>query len=554
MKRITSERLRNLMVTVIALVAITTLTDARSPKFYPDDPLVVDAEDQDASSVRVESLNHTLSGWQAIRGVGDLSSRPAMNVNSLGEVPDSSWFTNRIGSRNLSVDDIARGPNTIPEPLSGPWTVVSGKVDGVTPGLQLTDSAGRLFFVKFDPPSNPEMASGAEVVATKLLYALGYYVPENYIVTFRRNELTVGSSATYRDPNGTKRPMTSADVDRVLARAARDRSGAYRALASLAVEGRPLGPFKYAGTRADDPNDIVPHEHRRELRALRVFAAWLNHVDTKSQNSLDTLVRVGPRHALRHYLIDFGSALGSAGIAPKNWRDGYEYGFEKRTSLLSIVSLGGYTPPWVRIHYPNLPAVGRIEGDRFQPEQWKPTLPNPAFQNARADDTFWAAERVMAFSDDAIRAAVATARFSDPAATAYLGDVLIKRRNQIGRTWLTDVNPIVSPSIDSQRLLTFRNGAAAAGVVANPPEYRVRWNLFDNATGDTIPLEPWTTLADARCRMPNSVSATAQFVMVEIAAVDPEHPSWASPVRSYFRRGTGNTWSLVGFERLQAEN
>jgi hypothetical protein len=553
MKRIASQRLRNLTVTVVALVAITTLTDARSPKFYPDDPLVVDAEDQDASGVRVESLNHTLSGWQAIRGVGDLSAPPAMNVNSLGEVPDSSWFTNRLGSRDLSVDEIARGPNTIPEPLSGPWTVVAGKVDGVTPGLQLTDAAGRHFFVKFDPLSNPEMASGAEVVATKLLFALGYHVPENYIVTFRRDDLTVASTATYRDPNGTKRPMTSTDVDRVLARAARDKRGAYRALASLAVEGRPLGPFAYAGTRADDPNDIVPHEHRRELRALRVFAAWLNHVDTKSQNSLDTLVRVGPRHLLRHYLIDFGSALGSAGIAAKGWRDGYEYGFEKRTSLLSMLSLGGYTPPYVRIHYPDLPAVGRIEGDRFQPEQWKPTLPNPAFKNARPDDTFWAAVRVMDFSDDAIRAAVATARFSDQAATEYLGDVLIKRRNQIGRAWLTDVNPIVSPSIDSQRLLTFRSAAAAAGVAASPAQYRVRWNLFDNATGDTIPLEPWTTLADARCRMPNSVSTTAEFVMVEIAAIDPEHPSWANPVRSYFRKGTRNTWSLVGFERLQAE-
>ncbi len=34
------------------------------------------------------------------------------------------------------------------------------------------------------------MASGAEVVATKLLFALGYHVPENYVVTFGRDELT----------------------------------------------------------------------------------------------------------------------------------------------------------------------------------------------------------------------------------------------------------------------------------------------------------------------------------------------------------------------------
>src|SRR5712691_576294 len=252
MKRTVSQRFRNLMLVGIAVVAISTLPEARSPKFYPDDPLMVVVEDQDAAGVKAADVNHTVSGWQAVRGIGDRSARRAMNVNSIDEVPDSSWFTNRIGSRPVSIDELAQGPNTVPEPISGPWTVVAGKVDGVTPGLQLKDAAGRHFFVKFDPPSNPEMASGAEVVATKLLFALGYHVPENYIVTFRRDELTVGSAAAFRDPTGKTCPMTAADVDRILARAARNADGTYRALASLAVEGQRIGPFEYAGTRADD--------------------------------------------------------------------------------------------------------------------------------------------------------------------------------------------------------------------------------------------------------------------------------------------------------------
>jgi hypothetical protein len=546
-------RPRKLLLVVIALGAITALPHAGSPKFYADDPVRVDVEDQDASGTRAEDVNHTFSGLQAVHGAGDRTIHRAMNVNSIDEVPDSSWFTNRIGRAPLSVADIARGPNTLPEPLSGPWTIVAGKTDGITPGLQLTDAAGRRFFVKFDPPSNPEMASGAEVVATKLLYALGYHVPENYVVVLRREELTIAPGAAFKNPDGTKRPMRPADIDRMFDRAARTANGGYRVLASLAVEGKPVGPFEYTGMRADDPNDIVPHEHRRELRALRVFAAWLNHVDTKSQNSLDTLVRTGGRSAVRHYLIDFGSTLGSNGTDAKDWRDGYEYGFEARTSLLSLVTFGSYTPAYRRINYPNLPSIGRIEGDHFQPAQWKPTLPNPAFQNAQPDDTFWAAERVASFSDDAIRAVVATAGYTDPAAARYLGDVIIKRRDQVAREWLTGVNPVVNPSIDAEGRLTFHNAAVDAGVAPEPPAYQVRWSLFDNATGDLSLLAPWTVLTGTRGHMPEAVPAAAVFVTAEIAATDSHHPSWARPVRSYFRRGTGNTWTLVGFERLQPE-
>ena len=34
----------------------------------------------------------------------------AKNVNTIDEVPDSSWFTNRIGTRALTADEVMRGP------------------------------------------------------------------------------------------------------------------------------------------------------------------------------------------------------------------------------------------------------------------------------------------------------------------------------------------------------------------------------------------------------------------------------------------------------------
>ena len=38
--------------------------------------------------------------------------------------PDSSWFTNRVGTRPLTVEEIVRGPVTGPAPQPGNWTII----------------------------------------------------------------------------------------------------------------------------------------------------------------------------------------------------------------------------------------------------------------------------------------------------------------------------------------------------------------------------------------------------------------------------------------------
>src|SRR6185436_8619564 len=53
-------------------------------------------------------------------------ARRALGVNALDEVPDSTWFTNRIGVRDLSIAELLRGPLTIESPeLHKPWTIKS---------------------------------------------------------------------------------------------------------------------------------------------------------------------------------------------------------------------------------------------------------------------------------------------------------------------------------------------------------------------------------------------------------------------------------------------
>ena len=65
-----------------------------------------------------------------------------------------------------------------------------------------------------------------------------------------------------------------------------------------------------------------------------------------------------------------------------------------------------------RCPYAEYPSVGLFEGDVFDPTTWKPQTPSTAYMELRADDAFWAARRVMAFTDELIRAAVHTGQFA----------------------------------------------------------------------------------------------------------------------------------------------
>ena len=62
-------------------------------------------------------------------------------------------------------------------------------------------------------------------------------------------------------------------------------------------------------------------------------------------------------------------------------------------------------------------------------------IPNPAFLRTDREDAFWAAKQVAAFTDDEIRALVETGEYSDPRATDWIAECLIKRRDKIADAW-----------------------------------------------------------------------------------------------------------------------
>lgn len=547
-RRPSSRMAAGLVLLGMSLAAGTAATQATAGrKFFPDDPLLTEPDPADASHVQPFPIHLT---WDLLSSLfvkeGNQRPSPARDINTIGEVPDSSWFTNRIGSRPMTDADVARGPDTTRGPVAR-WTVVSGKSEGIRPGFTVRDAAGVEWFIKFDAPGYPEQATGAEVVATKLFWALGYHVAETHVAIIGREDIAVGAGATIT-VNGRKRRLTGGDIDRVLARVERRADGSYRALASKALEGKPVGGFLYYGTRSDDPNDVVPHEDRRELRAMRVFAAWIDRVDAKAGNTLDTLVPVDGRTIVWHHVLDFGATLGSGGIASNDPWEGYEYFYAGRPLLRRLPGIGFPVEYWRRITYPRLRGIGRIEGDHFIPDAWRTHVPNEAYVRADATDTFWAARKLMAVSDSMIAAAVATGQYSDRAARDYLVSTLITRRRAILSRYLPAVNPVVDVSLDATGMLTFRNAAVAAGVADPPRRYLTQWYRFDNETGATAPLghsEGRDPVFAAPAPLPVE---DGTFVRVDISATDPGHPSWDTPVSAYFRRHAGR-WVLVGLDR-----
>jgi hypothetical protein len=367
----------------------------------------------------------------------------AWNVNSMDEVPNSSWFTNRIGLYPMTAAEVARGacgdaPSL--DPSRGPWLVTGAKADGVHAGFQIRAPDGRRYLLKLDGEAQPLQSTTGDVVGARLYHAAGYFTPCNEIVFVSDQIFQIGPAAKTATDVGHKIPMTPAHLEKLLGQAWRRPDGLIRVMASRLLPGEPIGPFRYEGTRADDPNDVVPHQKRRELRGSMLLAAWIHHGDVREQNTLDMVVNEGGRRFVRHNLLDWSDAIGS----PWRWNR-----FRRRLGsgatgyldldhvLVDIVSLGLYPRPW---NHTMLSPAGEsfayFTADGFVPERWRANYINPAFEEMTARDALWAARIVARFSDDHLRAVMAEAKLENARTADHLVQALAGRRDAILRYYL----------------------------------------------------------------------------------------------------------------------
>jgi hypothetical protein len=379
-------------------------------------------------------------GRRTVRALSPSAGR-AGNVNALDQVPDSSWFENRIGGRVLDAEELRRGPTP---PPTLPFRVMATKVGGTSAGLRVRDAAGVGYLLKFDRPGQPDSETAADVLVQRLLWAAGYHTSEDAVVYLRDQDLILDESARVKDPIRGDRSMTTDDLRAVMARVGRRSDGGYRGLASKLLSGLPLGGYAQEGVRAEDPDDRVPHQDRRELRGARVFFSWVNHVDMKEDNVLDTWTEdprtPGAGH-LRHHLVDFGNSLGifhweAEGSA------GFTQLYDVSDGARALVSLGMWRRPWEGLPAVGLQGTGNFESARFDPATWKARYPWAPFERFDRFDGFWAARILMRFSPAHIAAAVDEGRYQDPRAAAYMVRTLIERQRKIGRHHLAQVSAL----------------------------------------------------------------------------------------------------------------
>lgn len=450
----------------------------------------------------------------------------AKDVNALDEVPDSTWFTNRIGVRDLSIDELRRGANIDASPFSHlPWTIKSAKVGGTALGFIFEDSKGDRYLLKFDMEDVPEMETGAHVIGHRIIWALGYNVPEDYLGYIDPQNIQVATDATKKDALGHKTPLLAVDVVNSFAKTYRLADGRVRVLASRYLPGIPIGPYAREGVRADDPNDRIPHEQRRSVRGQAAIFSWLNHTDMQEDNTLDAFIRYpGPdgkpteRGHVVHYLIDFGKALGVMGYV-NSWKTvGYTYRADVGMALRSLVTFGLWKRPWDGIEVPKLKGLGLFEADHFDPGAWRTNSPYWPYEDADRFDGYWGAKLVMRFTREQLEAIVDEAQYSEPRTAKYMVDTLVARQRKVGAYWFRQVSPLDHFAVDSiagGARLCF-DDLALVYELESPRGGRYRVETFDR---DGAALRAHTLPASAHaCTAVPIASGNNGYTIVKLAA------------------------------------
>jgi len=439
----------------------------------------------------------------------------AENANSIDEVADSSWFENRpTSSPAEKTAGACTAEVALPsDPADGSWLIDHGKDNGSSIGFRVQVPGKGVYLLKADDPESPELASAASVIGAAVYHAAGFLTTCEQIIYVRREQFSLAPGLVVMANNGTPHPFDDAALTSALASLPR-RGTLRRMQASKWLPGVALGPFRYETLRDDDPNDIILHEDRRELRGSRLIAAWLGHWDAREQNSMDVWIARDPAHKrsspgyVRHYQIDTSDVFGQPMDPPTlAKRLGHSYQIDLEDIAVDFVTLGLISRPWDRAALvPGHELFGFFTANDFDPEAWKPAYPNPAFLRMTERDGAWMARLIARFSREDIRSLVAAGQFTDPRNSEYLEQLLVARQQRILARYLARLSPVADVHGEADGRVCAVDLARLREVYATD---RFRYRIVETARGQRSVLSAELRPDGVVCFLPRPVDVGA---------------------------------------------
>ena len=491
----------------------------------------------------------------------------ATNVNSVDEVPDSAWFTNRIGSLRateaMTPEGIVRGPCADraidPDAPDGAWVIDRGNLAGESPGFDVRVAGLGRFTLAVDTARQPERATGAAAIASRLYHAAGYFTPCASVVHVRPSIFKLTPGLTITTEGGAPRALDAAALAQILA-SAPSRSGLVRLVASRALPGQTLGPFRYEGTRSDDPNDVVAHEDRRDLRGARVLAAWLDHGGASEQSTRDTWIAEYAYRAfswpgvVHHYQVGLADCFGrEADSEAASRRLGHANSVDLAQGMRDFLTLGIPERSWDRARRS---ADGDIFGyfsERdFEPQSYQGDHPNPAFTRMIEGDGAWAARAIARFTPDLVEAAVRAGDFTLARHTEALVEQLLLRQKAVLRRYFSKLSSITDARTSGEDLCGKDLARSTETFVAPAFSYRARVYAGAELAQRTSPVVRAGAGGEVCLTVPHVAddggapdAAASRYVVVDILnGVAP------GPLRVHlYDLGPRRGFRLVGIER-----
>ncbi len=485
-------------------------------------------------SIRYERFDYFASAKPSRPALAPLTlpaSKNARDVNSMDDVPASSWYFPRLGYQHISPAELLKGPTEFGAPQL-PITLFRIRHPEQNPRFFVYDNRGIEYLIKFDPPGFPYIATNSSFIANRLFWGFGYHVPEDHIFQFCRRDLKIDDDLQ----------ISIKKLNTLFERVAKPQQGRYRAIASRILPGLPLGTTPEKGVRKQDPNDWFPHQDRRVLRALRVFCAFTNLADISADNTLDMYVGEPDKGYIKHHIVDFDDAFGTQAARENRIWAGYNHIFSMNDILTNFFTLGFYIQDWENLQYTPWPSVGSFESIHFKPEKWKETYPYEPIRNSQPADNYWAAKILAALSRNHIATLVKAAAYPKPQAETYMINTLMQRRHKILKYHLTQTTPLEFVALKKDTLV-LKDVCRQGFEPENAGYYRIQFlNEYRKEIHPRITL----ALQKSILKIPNCTTCIQKaggYLRIEITKLIKTQPP---PAQFHLRKQQNGGIKLVG--------